>query len=71
MSSILFAGLVVVPAGMQLFLLPIIPESPRYLLLHKNKRTKAEQGKQVIVFEWICVASRAVNFWNFYIRNNN
>ena len=39
------AGLVLVPAGLQLLLLPITPESPRYLLLYKNSRDKAEEGK--------------------------
>ena len=34
-----------VPAGLQLLLLPITPESPRYLLLYKNSRDKAEEGK--------------------------
>uniref|UniRef100_A0A803YM42 Major facilitator superfamily (MFS) profile domain-containing protein n=1 Tax=Meleagris gallopavo TaxID=9103 RepID=A0A803YM42_MELGA len=37
-------GVIVVPALVQIVILPFLPESPRYLLLEKHNTSKAEKG---------------------------
>ena len=46
----LFSGLTTAPAVLQLFTLPFSPESPRYLLLAKDKEEEAIEG-----LIWICI----------------
>lgn len=37
-------GAIIVPALIQVMILPFLPESPRYLLLEKHNRSQAEKG---------------------------
>lgn len=39
------AGLAVVPAVMQMVLLPVCPESPRYLLMSRQMEDEARRGQ--------------------------
>ena len=50
-------GLAICPAILQLILLPICPESPRYLLLNKQWEEEARKGKHnpyIIKISMIC-----------------
>ncbi len=42
-----------VPAVLQTTLYPFIPESPRYLLLYKNQKSKAEES----LYSYDCIIS--------------
>ena len=42
-------GLAICPAILQLILLPICPESPRYLLITKQWEEEARKGKKLIL----------------------
>ncbi|NWI01100.1 GTR9 protein, partial [Tichodroma muraria] len=39
-------GAIIVPSLIQVVILPFLPESPRYLLLEKHNRSKAEKAFQ-------------------------
>lgn len=41
-----FLGISVIPAVLQLLLLPLCPESPRYLLISKQQESLAREGNQ-------------------------
>nr|XP_033805080.1 solute carrier family 2, facilitated glucose transporter member 9 isoform X2 [Geotrypetes seraphini] len=42
-------GVIIVPALIQLAILPFVPESPRYLLLEKHDKVRAEKAFQVFL----------------------
>ncbi|NXO56677.1 GTR9 protein, partial [Aramus guarauna] len=42
-------GVIVVPSLIQVVILPFLPESPRYLLLEKHNRSKAEKAFQTFL----------------------
>ena len=43
-------GVAFIPAVLQLLLLPLCPESPRYLLISKGRVTEARYGKNIKKF---------------------
>ena len=43
-------GVAFIPAVLQLLLLPLCPESPRYLLISKGRVTEARYGKNIDQF---------------------
>lgn len=47
MIHILLLGLAIVPAVMQMVLLPVCPESPRYLLMSRQLEDEARRGRLI------------------------
>ena len=43
-------GVAAVPAVIQLATMPFCPESPRYLLINRNKQEEAEKGKNLPLY---------------------
>ena len=50
MLLIFLPGVAVIPAALQLLLLPMCPESPRFLLITKQEEYSAREGKEVMTF---------------------
>lgn len=46
-------GIAIIPAVLQLLLLPMCPESPRYLLISRGQLLDARFGKN-LRFDWTC-----------------
>ena len=65
-------GLAICPAILQLILLPICPESPRYLLLNKQWEEEARKGKHylyIIKISMICFSFFTMIIYFFSINN--
>ena len=63
----LILGIAVVPAAMQLIMLPICPESPRYLLITLRQEEKARKGKLLSLEEKIQLLNFLYNIMEFII----